>query len=146
MAVEYSCCESGFFIHIVVIVLLVLFAGMMSGLTLGLMSLSLVDLEVLAKSGTPTDRAYAGTFSLLFCSLLSLFVSFHFWLLFCGCVIMVCLVARKVGGKKKRENEKKKEKRVRERERERERRNSSRVVENYKMVAFLCGTLGTFCC
>ncbi|KAJ4714670.1 DUF21 domain-containing-like protein [Melia azedarach] len=31
----------------------------MSGLTLGLMSLSLVDLEVLAKSGTPTDRKHA---------------------------------------------------------------------------------------
>ncbi|KAM6553099.1 hypothetical protein CsatB_013861 [Cannabis sativa] len=59
MAVEYQCCETGFFIHIVVIVLLVVFAGMMSGLTLGLMSLSLVDLEVLAKSGTPKDRIYA---------------------------------------------------------------------------------------
>ncbi|XP_027346011.1 DUF21 domain-containing protein At4g33700-like isoform X2 [Abrus precatorius] len=59
MAVEYSCCESGFFVHIVVIVLLVIFAGLMSGLTLGLMSLSLVDLEVLAKSGTPQDRKHA---------------------------------------------------------------------------------------
>ena len=60
MAVEYSCCESKFFINIGVIVLLVLFAGLMSGLTLGLMSLSLVDLEVLAKSGTPQDRKHAG--------------------------------------------------------------------------------------
>ncbi|XP_010517536.1 PREDICTED: DUF21 domain-containing protein At2g14520-like isoform X2 [Camelina sativa] len=59
MAVEYECCETNFFIHIVVIVLLVLFAGLMSGLTLGLMSMSLVDLEVLAKSGTPTDRIHA---------------------------------------------------------------------------------------
>lgn len=59
MAVEYTCCETGFFIHIVIIVLLVLFAGLMSGLTLGLMSLSLVDLEVLAKSGTPIDRKNA---------------------------------------------------------------------------------------
>ncbi|XP_019169482.1 PREDICTED: DUF21 domain-containing protein At2g14520 [Ipomoea nil] len=59
MAVEYKCCETGFFIHIVVIVLLVAFAGLMSGLTLGLMSLSLVDLEVLAKSGTPQDRKHA---------------------------------------------------------------------------------------
>lgn len=59
MAVEYRCCETGFFVHIVVIVLLVVFAGLMSGLTLGLMSLSLVDLEVLAKSGTPKDRIYA---------------------------------------------------------------------------------------
>ncbi|CBI25086.3 unnamed protein product, partial [Vitis vinifera] len=31
----------------------------MSGLTLGLMSMSLVDLEVLAKSGTPKDRKHA---------------------------------------------------------------------------------------
>ncbi|KAF7801525.1 DUF21 domain-containing protein [Senna tora] len=59
MAVEYSCCEPQFFIYLGVIALLVLFAGLMSGLTLGLMSLSLVDLEVLAKSGTPKDRAYA---------------------------------------------------------------------------------------
>ncbi|XP_057496505.1 DUF21 domain-containing protein At2g14520 isoform X1 [Actinidia eriantha] len=59
MAAELKCCDSGFFIHIVIIVFLVLFAGMMSGLTLGLMSMSLVDLEVLAKSGTPKDRKHA---------------------------------------------------------------------------------------
>lgn len=59
MTVEYSCCESEFFIQIGIIVLLVLFAGLMSGLTLGLMSLTLVDLEVVAKSGTPKDRKYA---------------------------------------------------------------------------------------
>ncbi|XP_034708889.1 DUF21 domain-containing protein At2g14520-like [Vitis riparia] len=59
MAVEYRCCEADFFIHILIIVGLVLFAGLMSGLTLGLMSMSLVDLEVLAKSGTPKDRKHA---------------------------------------------------------------------------------------
>ncbi|CAL9119933.1 unnamed protein product [Musa acuminata var. zebrina] len=59
MAAEYHCCEANFFIHILIIALLVLFAGLMSGLTLGLMSLSLVDLEVLAKSGTPQDRKHA---------------------------------------------------------------------------------------
>ncbi|KAH7575484.1 hypothetical protein ACOSP7_004884 [Xanthoceras sorbifolium] len=59
MAVEYSCCSSDFFLHILIIVFLVLFAGLMSGLTLGLMSMSLVDLEVLAKSGTPNDRKHA---------------------------------------------------------------------------------------
>ncbi|KGN43822.1 DUF21 domain-containing protein At2g14520 isoform X1 [Cucumis sativus] len=59
MAVEYECCTPNFFIHILIIVLLVLFAGLMSGLTLGLMSMSLVDLEVLAKSGTPKDRIHA---------------------------------------------------------------------------------------
>lgn len=71
MAVEYECCDSNFFIHILVIVLLVLFAGLMSGLTLGLMSMSLVDLEVLAKSGTPRDRKHAGTFfdSIIFTNL-----------------------------------------------------------------------------
>jgi hypothetical protein len=60
MAVEYHCCEPEFFEHIAIIVVLVLFAGLMSGLTLGLMSLSLVDLEVLAKSGTENDRKHAG--------------------------------------------------------------------------------------
>lgn len=59
MAVEYTCCETHFWINIGVIVFLVLFAGLMSGLTLGLMSMSLVDLEVLAKSGTPKDRKHA---------------------------------------------------------------------------------------
>ena len=66
MAVEYKCCETNFFIHIFIIVFLVMFAGMMSGLTLGLMSMSLVDLEVLAKSGTPQDRKYAGILFLHF--------------------------------------------------------------------------------
>lgn len=61
MAVEYECCETNFFIHILIIVFLVMFAGLMSGLTLGLMSMSLVDLEVLARSGTPKDRKHAGT-------------------------------------------------------------------------------------
>ncbi|XP_022952181.1 DUF21 domain-containing protein At2g14520-like [Cucurbita maxima] len=59
MAVEYECCTPNFFIHILIIVLLVIFAGLMSGLTLGLMSMSLVDLEVLARSGTPKDRKHA---------------------------------------------------------------------------------------
>ncbi|XP_050209515.1 DUF21 domain-containing protein At2g14520 [Mercurialis annua] len=59
MAVEYRCCESEFFIHILIIVFLVCFAGLMSGLTLGLMSMSIVDLEVLAQSGTPKDRKHA---------------------------------------------------------------------------------------
>lgn len=63
MAVEYQCCETQFFLRLLIILLLVLFAGLMSGLTLGLMSLSLVDLEVLAKSGTPQDRKHAGNFS-----------------------------------------------------------------------------------
>ncbi|OAY35640.1 DUF21 domain-containing protein At2g14520 isoform X4 [Manihot esculenta] len=59
MVVEFSCCGTGFFVHIAIAIFLVLFAGLMSGLTLGLMSMSLVDLEVLAKSGMPTDRKHA---------------------------------------------------------------------------------------
>lgn len=60
MGVEYTCCGIGFFIRILVVSVLVLFAGLMSGLTLGLMSMSLMELEVLAKSGTPTHRKHAG--------------------------------------------------------------------------------------
>nr|XP_017191344.1 DUF21 domain-containing protein At4g14240 isoform X1 [Malus domestica] len=39
--------------------LLVLFAGIMSGLTLGLMSLNLVDLEILQRSGSSTEKKQA---------------------------------------------------------------------------------------
>ncbi|KAJ8452770.1 hypothetical protein Cgig2_005106 [Carnegiea gigantea] len=53
---DVPCCQPMFWIYLVVSVALVCFAGLMSGLTLGLMSLSLVDLEVLAKSGQPKDR------------------------------------------------------------------------------------------
>lgn len=49
-----------FYLYIAIVIGLVLFAGLMSGLTLGLMSLSLVDLEVLHKSGTPSDQKHAG--------------------------------------------------------------------------------------
>ncbi|KAH8495173.1 hypothetical protein H0E87_018376 [Populus deltoides] len=38
---------------------LVIFAGIMSGLTLGLMSLGLVDLEILQRSGTSTEKKQA---------------------------------------------------------------------------------------
>lgn len=51
-----------FYLYIAIVIGLVLFAGLMSGLTLGLMSLSLVDLEVLQKSGTDADRKHAGMF------------------------------------------------------------------------------------
>ncbi|KAJ0979634.1 hypothetical protein J5N97_015108 [Dioscorea zingiberensis] len=40
---------------------LVLFAGIMSGLTLGLMSLGLVELEILQRSGTLTEKKQAAT-------------------------------------------------------------------------------------
>lgn len=42
---------------------LVLFAGIMSGLTLGLMSLGLMDLEVLQQSGSEEEKKQAGEFS-----------------------------------------------------------------------------------
>ncbi|KAL3514640.1 hypothetical protein ACH5RR_027357 [Cinchona calisaya] len=54
-----KCCESTFFLYIAIIAGLVGFAGLMAGLTLGLMSLGLVDLEVLSKSGRPQDRIHA---------------------------------------------------------------------------------------
>ncbi|XP_042394082.1 DUF21 domain-containing protein At2g14520-like [Zingiber officinale] len=56
---DHSCCGAKFWVYMMVAVGLVLFAGLMSGLTLGLMSLSLVDLEVLVKAGQPKDRRNA---------------------------------------------------------------------------------------
>ncbi|KAF5451168.1 hypothetical protein F2P56_031454 [Juglans regia] len=56
---DVPCCEPMFWVYLIICVVLVLFAGLMSGLTLGLMSLSLVDLEVLAKAGQPQDRKNA---------------------------------------------------------------------------------------
>ncbi|KAH9300037.1 hypothetical protein KI387_011620, partial [Taxus chinensis] len=55
----HACCGVTFWIYLLIIVGLVLFAGLMSGLTLGLMSLGLVDLEVLIQSGTPQDKKHA---------------------------------------------------------------------------------------
>jgi hypothetical protein len=55
-----ACCGTMFWVYLMSCVGLVMFAGLMSGLTLGLMSLSLVDLEVLAKAGTPKDKLNAG--------------------------------------------------------------------------------------
>ncbi|KAL3139247.1 hypothetical protein ABBQ32_006013 [Trebouxia sp. C0010 RCD-2024] len=46
-------------IYSLVCVCLVLIGGVMSGLTLGLMSLDTVDLEVLVRSGTPNEKKYA---------------------------------------------------------------------------------------
>ncbi|XP_024363573.1 DUF21 domain-containing protein At2g14520 isoform X3 [Physcomitrium patens] len=59
MVQEVSCCGTGFWGYIIVCFLLVIFAGLMSGLTLGLMSLGIMDLEVLIKSGSPTDKIHA---------------------------------------------------------------------------------------
>ncbi|KAK4480727.1 hypothetical protein RD792_013809 [Penstemon davidsonii] len=74
---DVPCCETMFWVYLVICVALVCFAGLMSGLTLGLMSLSLVDLEVLIKAGRPEDRKNAEKIlpivknqHLLLCSLL----------------------------------------------------------------------------
>ncbi|KAK4836965.1 hypothetical protein QYF36_001683 [Acer negundo] len=56
---DVPCCEPMFWVYLIICVALVSFAGLMSGLTLGLMSLSLVDLEVLMKAGSPQDRKNA---------------------------------------------------------------------------------------
>ncbi|MCD9639071.1 hypothetical protein HAX54_023354 [Datura stramonium] len=56
---DVPCCETMFWVYLVISVSLVCFAGLMSGLTLGLMSLSLMDLEVLIKAGQPNDRKNA---------------------------------------------------------------------------------------
>ncbi|KNA24480.1 hypothetical protein SOVF_015200 isoform A [Spinacia oleracea] len=52
---DVPCCGTRFSVYVVIIIGLVTFAGLMAGLTLGLMSLALVDLEVLIKSGRPQD-------------------------------------------------------------------------------------------
>ncbi|GMY28427.1 DUF21 domain-containing protein At1g47330 isoform X2 [Fagus crenata] len=59
MAADVPCCGTAFALYVLVVIGLVGFAGLMAGLTLGLMSLGLVDLEVLIKSGRPQDRLYA---------------------------------------------------------------------------------------
>ncbi|KAI6683793.1 hypothetical protein NL676_029706 [Syzygium grande] len=48
-----------FFVYAGISCFLVLFAGIMSGLTLGLMSLGLVDLEILQRSGTIAEKKQA---------------------------------------------------------------------------------------
>ncbi|XP_068636154.1 DUF21 domain-containing protein At2g14520-like [Aristolochia californica] len=56
---DEPCCKAMFWIYLLICLALVSLAGLMSGLTLGLMSLSRVDLEVLAKAGRPLDRKNA---------------------------------------------------------------------------------------
>lgn len=53
------------FVVVSVACLLVLFAGIMSGLTLGLMSLGLVELEILQQSGSSAEKKQAGKFYLI---------------------------------------------------------------------------------
>ncbi|KAK9143851.1 hypothetical protein Syun_013251 [Stephania yunnanensis] len=56
---DVPCCKPMFWVYLLICVVLVVFAGLMSGLTLGLLSLSPVDLEVLVQAGQPQDRKNA---------------------------------------------------------------------------------------
>ncbi|OIV91939.1 hypothetical protein TanjilG_25420 [Lupinus angustifolius] len=56
---EVSFGSPWWFLYAAISFTLVIFAGLMSGLTLGLMSLSLVDLEILKQSGSPTEKKQA---------------------------------------------------------------------------------------
>lgn len=65
---------------------LVLFAGIMSGLTLGLMSLGLVELEILQRSGTPKEKQQAGTNIILICICINQIICiFCFYEFVCKC-------------------------------------------------------------
>ena len=55
-----QCCEPEFWVFLIICLLLVSLAGITSGLALGLLSFSKVDLEVFIKAGRPQDRKYAG--------------------------------------------------------------------------------------
>lgn len=68
-----------FWIYVVICTGLVLFAGLMSGLTLGLLSFEEVDLLVLIKSGTEKQRKHAKR-------IMNVFKSQH-WLL---CTLLLC--------------------------------------------------------
>lgn len=57
---DVRCCAPEFWMFLVICVVLVAFAGVNSGLALGLLSFGQVDLEVLVKSGQPQERKYAG--------------------------------------------------------------------------------------
>ncbi|XP_021827061.1 DUF21 domain-containing protein At5g52790 isoform X1 [Prunus avium] len=56
---DIFCCQTDFWVFIVICLVLVSFAGIASGLALGLLSFSQVDLEVLIKSGQPQDQKNA---------------------------------------------------------------------------------------
>ena len=66
MVIEQEFYDIQLWIYIVITIALVILVGSMSFLMLGLMSLSLMDLEVLSKSGTPQDRTHAGVYYCFF--------------------------------------------------------------------------------
>lgn len=83
---EVTCCETDFFLFLMIIFGLVVFAGLMAGLTLGLMSLGLVDLEVLIQSGRPRDRIHACK---LYCFIIVYGVNLVRFVDFVFCVVTV---------------------------------------------------------
>lgn len=56
---EYPCCESSFWLFLIICLVIVSLAGITSGLALGILSYSPVDLEVLLKAGKPRDKKNA---------------------------------------------------------------------------------------
>ncbi|XP_050140756.1 DUF21 domain-containing protein At5g52790-like [Malus sylvestris] len=56
---DILCCQTDFWVFMVISLVLVAFAGIASGLALGLLSFSQVDLEVLIKSGQPQEQKNA---------------------------------------------------------------------------------------
>ncbi|KAL6123177.1 hypothetical protein ACLB2K_075700 [Fragaria x ananassa] len=74
---DMPCCQVDFWVFIVISLILVSLAGIASGLALGLLSFSKIDLEVLIRSGQPKDQKNAATIlplvkneHLLLCTLL----------------------------------------------------------------------------
>ena len=57
---EITMFSAGWWLCCAISIFLVAFAGIMSGLTLGLMSMSPVDLDVLKSGGTAKEKAQAG--------------------------------------------------------------------------------------
>lgn len=71
--------------------MLVLFAGIMSGLTLGLMSLGLVELEILQRSGTPKEKHQAGTHSIMYLYI-DQFVCIYVCIVFSSLLVLIVIV------------------------------------------------------
>ncbi|XP_033098545.1 DUF21 domain-containing protein At4g33700-like isoform X2 [Anneissia japonica] len=59
ISVEAELSTTEFWIYLGVYISLVLFAGLMSGLTMGLLSLDIMSLKVLSMSGKPKEKVYA---------------------------------------------------------------------------------------
>ena len=57
---DTPCCQPLFWAYLIISLVLLAFAGITSGLALGLLSFSQVDLEVLIKAGQPQAQKNAG--------------------------------------------------------------------------------------